>query len=323
MLVSVIIPNYNGSRFLRDCLDSLSRQSFKNFEVIVIDNASTDNSCYLLEQYYPNIKLYSMDENKGFSEAVNRGIELSCGKLIALLNNDTKVEDNWLRNLVNCIDSNDKIFSCCSKMIRYHEKNKIDDTGDKYTILGWAYKRGDGANINKYIKNSDIFSSCAGAAIYRRDILDKIGGFDDSFFAYMEDVDISYRAKIYGYKNVYCSDAVVYHVGSATSGSRHNAFKVRLAARNNIYLIIKNMPILQLAINAPLIILGGFIKYLFFLRKGLGSEYIKGIIEAIRSIGKIKRVQYTSKHLINYVKIEVEMIVNTFKMIYYAIYNKW
>ena len=131
-------------------------------------------------------------------------------------------------------------------MIRYSERDKIDDAGDEYTILGWAYKRGDGATVNKYNKSERVFSSCAGAAIYRRKLFEEIGYFDEAFFAYMEDVDISYRANIHGYKNIYCRDALVYHIGSATSGSKYNNFKVRLAARNNIYVILKNMPFFQL-----------------------------------------------------------------------------
>lgn len=323
MNISIVIPNYNGEKYLKVCLDSLSRQTFNSFEIIIVDNASADNSCKLIEKEYPYIKMIKLNENTGFSKAVNIGIRASSGEYVVLLNNDTGVDNKWLENLVKCVGEDKKIFSCCSKMIRYHEKEKIDDVGDQYTILGWAYKRGDGTSIKKYSKDSNIFSSCAGAAIYRKDILEKIGGFDDSFFAYMEDVDISYRAKIYGYKNVYCSNAIVYHIGSATSGSRHNEFKVRLAARNNMYLILKNMPLLQLAINFPFIFLGCFIKYLFFMKKGLGNTYLKGIIEGIKTKDKIKRTPYTRKHLINYVKIEIELIINTIKMIYYRIYDRW
>lgn len=268
------------------------QQTFKDFEIVVVDNASKDGSLKFIKKNYPNAKLVSLNKNYGFSKAVNEGIKTSYSDYIVLLNNDTEVERNWLKNLVYCIESDKGIFSCCSKMIRYHEKEKIDDAGDEYTILGWAFKRGDGANVKKYSKNKSVFSSCAGAAIYRRKIFDEIGFFDENFFAYLEDVDISYRAKIYGYKNIYCSDACVYHIGSATSGSRHNEFKVKMAARNNIYLLLKNMPLIQLIVNSPFILLGILIKYLYFCRKGLGKVYLEGLVEAINNRNTIEKVKF-------------------------------
>ena len=173
-----------------------------------------------------------------------------------MLNNDTVAKENWLEELVKCIQKDKKVFSVCSKMIMYNETDIIDDAGDEYNLLGWTLKRGDGQPISSYNKIEEVFSSCAGAAIYRRSILDEIGYFDEHFFAYMEDVDISYRAKIHGYKNIYCANAQIYHIGSATSGSKYNPFKVKLAARNNVYVPYKNMPILQILINLPFLALG-------------------------------------------------------------------
>jgi len=317
MKVSVIIPNYNGAKYIRVCLDSLSKQTFAAFDIIVVDNGSTDDSCDVLEKEYCNVKLIKLDRNYGFSKAVNKGIKDCNSEFIVLLNNDVEVEPDWLLNLVNCIEKDENIFSCSSKMIRYYDRSKIDDAGDEYCILGWAYKRGDGQDILKYMQNDEVFSSCAGAAIYRKEVLDEIGYFDENFFAYMEDVDISFRAKIHGYKNIYCSDAVVYHIGSATSGSKYNSFKAKLAARNNVYVVYKNMPIFQMILNSPFIILGFTIKYIFFSKLGLGKEYREGIKEALSDLGKIDKVKYSNKNLLNYVKIEVEMIVNTIKYFCY------
>lgn len=316
MKVSVVIPNYNGEKYLKDCLDSLFRQTFRAFEIIIVDNDSKDNSLQLILKNYNNIKLLRLLANYGFSKAVNEGIKAAKGEYIVLLNNDTVVDNHWLENLVKCIERDKKIFSCCSKMVRYSKRRTIDDAGDGYNIFGWAYKRGDGVSVNKYCKSQSVFSSCAGAAIYRKDILDKIGYFDEDFFAYMEDVDISFRAKIHGYRNVYCSDAIVYHVGSATSGSKYNSFKVKLAARNNIYVIYKNMPFLMFIINLPFLLLGFIIKGLFFAVKGFGKEYMSGIYEGINGISKIKKIKFQRKHFINYVKIEWEMILNTFRYVF-------
>lgn len=306
--ISIVIPNYNGLKYLKDCIDSLSMQSFKYFEIIIVDNNSIDGSCEFILENYPKVKLISLDKNYGFSRAVNEGIKVSTGEYVVLLNNDTKVDEYWLENLVKCIEKNNKVFSCCSKMIRYNERNKIDDAGDKYTILGWAFKRGDGSSVDKYCKDAVVFSSCGGAAIYRKKVFDEIGYFDENFFAYLEDMDIGYRANIYGYKNIYCSDALVFHIGSATSGSRHNAFKVKLAARNNIYLMYKNMPMLQLIINLPFLIIGHLIKYLYFVKKGLGKAYREGIIEAFKTLKQINKVKYRNKNFFNYLIIEMKLL---------------
>lgn len=319
MKISIIIPNYNGEKYIKDCLDSLSKQSFTDFEIIIVDNASTDNSLNIIEENYPNIKLIKMHKNYGFSIAVNRGIKESRGEYVVLLNNDTVVFEHWLYNLIDTIEKDSKIFSVSSKMIRYGEKDKIDDAGDEYCLLAWAYKRGDGALVEKYSKDSEVFSSCAGAAIYRKKIFEEIGYFDENFFAYMEDVDISYRAKVYGYKNIYSSKAKVYHIGSATTGSKYNNFKVKLAARNNIYVVYKNMPLIQLIINIPFIFLGFLIKYIFFSIKGFEKEYREGIKEAFKNLKHINKTKFYYKNVINYVKIEGIMVLNTLKYFIYKL----
>ncbi|MBX4258436.1 glycosyltransferase family 2 protein [Clostridium estertheticum] len=314
--VSIIIPNYNGLRYIKGCLDSLAKQLFQSFEIIIVDNASQDGSREYISENYPQIKLISLNQNYGFSKAVNEGIKASNCEYVVLLNNDTEVEKYWLKNLANCIEKDKKIFSCCSKMVQFLHRDKIDDVGDEYTILGWAYKRGDGAILNRYTKSERVFSSCAGAAIYRRNLFEEIGYFDEDFFAYMEDVDISYRANVQGYKNVYCSNAVVYHIGSATSGSKYNSFKVRLAARNNIYVFLKNMPFFQLLINSPFLFIGWVIKYLFFYKKGFSKEFLEGSKEAFNSLEKIGKVKYKNKNLKNYFVIEIVLIGNTFKYLF-------
>jgi GT2 family glycosyltransferase len=316
MKVSIVIPNYNGVKYLKICLDSLSKQTFKDFETIIVDNNSIDESLKFIKLNYPDIKLIELKENYGFSKAVNEGIKISETDYVVLLNNDTEATVDWLENLVNCIECDDMAFSCCSKMLQYIDREKIDDAGDEYNILGWAYKRGDNFTIDKFTENAEVFSSCAGAAIYRRNILKKIGYFDENFFAYMEDVDISYRAKVYGYKNLYCHSAEIFHIGSATSGSKYNSFKVRLAARNNVYVLIKNMPLLQLIINSPFIIIGFLVKFVFFSKKGFSKEFKEGFIEAFKTRNELKKIKYNHRFLFNYFKIEYLLIINTFKYIW-------
>lgn len=312
MKVSVVIPNYNGERYLKTCLDALSRQTFHSYETIVVDNGSNDGSCKVVENSYPSVKLLRLPNNYGFSRAVNEGIKRASGEYVVLLNNDTEVTEEWLSNLIGCIERNRNLFSCSSKMIRYHDREIIDDAGDEYTILGWAYKRGDGEQASKYSLNNEVFSSCAGAAIYRKEIFNEIGYFDERFFAYLEDVDICYRAKAYGYENMYCSNAIVYHVGSATSGgSKYNSFKVKLSARNSVYVVYKNMPILQLLLNLPFILLGHAIKLVFFYSKGFGKNYLQGVLEGITTLSNIDKIKCNHRNYTSYLKIEKELIRNT------------
>ncbi|OON97605.1 MAG: glycosyl transferase family 2 [Epulopiscium sp. Nele67-Bin005] len=316
-MVSIVIPNYNGSSLLKKCLvriEKLYASSNFVYEIIVVDNGSVDDD-YSWISRFSYATFVKLDKNYGFSRAVNEGIYLSKMKYVLLLNNDTIICKNFLENLVYAIEKDKKIFSVSSKMVQYHNPNLIDDAGDEYNILGWTLKVGDGENISKYKKERKVFSTCAGAGLYRKSVFKKIGYFDENFFAYMEDVDISYRAKIYGYYNVYCPTAKVYHYGSATSGSRYNEFKVRLAAQNNILVPYKNMTSIQLILNSPFLILGFLVKYIFFRKKGFGEYYLTGIKDGFAKMPDVKKVKYQKSHNKNYINIQLELYKNTIKFI--------
>ncbi|PKL66238.1 MAG: glycosyltransferase family 2 protein [Methanobacteriales archaeon HGW-Methanobacteriales-1] len=313
--VSVIIPNYNGIEFLETCFKSINIQ--KNIkEVIVVDNGSHDRSIEFIKSNYPQFILIKNKTNLGFAKAINQGIAAASGEYVFLLNNDMELEKNCISNLLKCIE-NDQTFSASSKMIQYYERNKIDDAGDEYSLLGWTKRVGYGKSQEKYNQKRNIFSACAGASIYKKSILDKIGYFDENFFAYMEDVDIGYRARIHGFQNIYCPEALVYHVGSGTSGSRYNEFKIKLAARNNIYVPYKNMPWPQIILNSPFLVAGYLIKYIFFHKKGQGKTYLAGIKEALSTLKKIDKVEYKNKNIKNYLKIEWLLIKNTIKFLFF------
>jgi GT2 family glycosyltransferase len=285
--------------------------------LIIVDNGSSDGSVEYINEYYPDLTLIENKENLGFAAAVNQGIKISSSDYVFLLNNDVELESDCVSNLLKCIEKDENIFAVSSKMVQYNDRNKMDDAGDEYTILGWTCKVGDGKSPDLYTSKRETFSACAGAAIYRKDILDKLKYFDENFFAYMEDVDISYRARIWGYKCVYCPEAVVYHLGSGTSGSRYNEFKIRLAARNNVYVPYKNMPWPQLALNGIFLLAGYFIKYLFFFKQGQGSTYLNGLKEGFASLGKLEKTKYENKNITNYLKIEWLLIKNTVKFIFF------
>lgn len=322
MKVTVVIPNYNGKSFLKDCMEALKNQTYKDFSVLVVDNASSDGSLELLRMDYPEAEVLSLDKNYGFSRAVNEGIAYSDTQYVLLLNNDTVVDRDFIRSLVECMDKDERIFSANPKMIQMYKPELLDDAGDLYCIAGWAFQRGVGQKSDGYNKSCRIFSSCAGASIYRREIFDEIGTFDEMHFAYLEDIDVGYRARIAGYKNVYCPEAKVFHVGSGTSGSKYNDFKVKLAARNGIYLNYKNMPFLMLAINLLPVLAGVLVKYLFFWKKGFRKAYVEGLKEGVRTCRNCRKVHFRLKNLWSYIKIEAELIVNLFVYIFEFIKRK-
>ena len=268
---------------------------------------------WLKEHEIPSIFL---ETNTGFSGAVNVGIRASKTPYVILLNNDTEPDCHYIGEMIKAIERSPKIFSVSSKMIQLYDHSKMDDAGDMYTLMGWAFQRGVGRPSGGYNHVCRVFSACAGAAIYRREVFETIGYFDEMHFAYLEDIDVGYRARIYGYDNIYCPTAVVYHVGSGTSGSRYNSFKVRLAARNNVYLNYKNMPCLQLIINAIPIAAGIFVKYSFFRKLGFGKDYLEGLKEGIRTAKKCKKVAYRPERLKNYLAIELELLAGTFLYVY-------
>ena len=317
MKISVVTPNYNGEKFLKTFFDSLNDDSECIGEIIIVDNGSSDNSLEYIKNNEFNfpVKVIENKENLGFSPAVNQGIRESEYDYVFSLNNDTEVKKGSIKALVDLITSNDNIFSVQAKMLQYDNKELIDDVGDEYNLLAWTKKTGENHNSSEFVNVKEIFSSCAGAAMYSKAIMSDIGLFDDNFFAYMEDVDLALRANINGYKNLLCPDAVVYHIGSATSGSRYNEFKVRLAARNNVWVVYKNIPIPLKIINFIFLFLGFFIKYVFFMKKGFGSIYLAGIREGLRSRNKIEKVKFNSRNTKNYFKLEYRLIINTLKFL--------
>ena len=308
--VTVIIPNYNGMKFLEPCFEALKAQTYRNFKILVVDNGSSDGSKEWLKAQ--GVDTIFLEENTGFSGAVNIGIKAADTPYVILLNNDTKADEYYVAEMVKAIERSPKIFSVSSRMIQMYHPDLMDDAGDMYCILGWAYQRGIGQSVKKYRRSRRVFSACAGAAIYRREVFEQIGYFDEMHFAYLEDLDVGYRARIYGYDTVYCPAAVVSHVGSGTSGSKYNAFKVKLAARNSVYLNYKNMPLPQLVLNAAPLALGMAVKRGFFKKIGFEKEYMEGLKEGFSTVKRCRKVPFCREHLKNYLQIEMELIAGLF-----------
>lgn len=315
MKSTIVIPNYNGIEYLENCLLSILEDTAEYpARILVIDNGSSDGSAEMAEAM-DGVEVIRMGENTGFCKAVNTGIKASDTLYVILLNNDLTVARGFVRAMEESLGSDAKAFSAGAQMRMMREPDKIDSAGDYYCALGWAYDYGKGRKASdRYLRPREIFAACGGAAIYRKSVFDEIGLFDERHFAYLEDVDIGYRARIYGYRNLYAPRAVVYHAGSGASGSKYNAFKVNLSSANNIYLIVKNMPPLQVLINLPFLVAGFVIKLFFFWRKGFGKIYLNGLMRGFRIYyregGKKKHVPFRVKHLGNYLRIQWELWIN-------------
>lgn len=305
---TIVIPNYNGIRYIENCLRSLEDEAA---HIIVVDNGSTDGSRELVQDRFPKTELICLDRNYGFCRAVNEGISRSKTTYVILLNNDTEAEAGFVKALEHSMDRSPDAFSGSAQMRNLYHPELIDDAGDYYCALGWAFACGKDRPKEGYQKGRDVFAACGGAAILRRSILKKTGLLDENHFAYLEDIDLGYRARIHGYRNIYIPEAVVYHAGSGASGSRYNKFKVDLSSRNSIYLIYKNMPAAQILLNLPLLAAGFAIKTIFFMRKGMGGDYLKGLGRGaalcVSEEGRKHKVRFRRKNICNYVKIQLEL----------------
>ncbi|SEA58538.1 Glycosyltransferase, GT2 family [Oribacterium sp. KHPX15] len=320
----IVIPNYNGLRFLDDCMKAIDAQTVDHFVTLVIDNGSGEEDTKWLKSWQEkdsvHRKLILNKENLGFSGAVNQGIRFAMEHNIEftlLLNNDTKVAPDFVEVLENRMDkdSKKKVFAISSKMVKMHDPSIMDDAGDQMTVLGWQFQRGldESSSLPRWNTESEVFSACAGAAMYRTGLFEKVGLFDENHFAYLEDIDLCYRAQLYGYKVLYCPEALVHHVGSGTSGSKYNDFKVRLSARNSLYLLYKNLPLFMVILNIFPILAGYLIKILFFTKKGFFKPYMEGIFEAFGKFKTLKRAKINEVPPMRYLTLELRLIAATFE----------
>jgi GT2 family glycosyltransferase len=252
--VVVVILNWNGKQYLEPCLHSVFSQKYQDLAVILVDNGSSDGSLDLVRTCFPQVRIIENKENRGFAAANNQAIRASASEFIATLNNDTEVEPGWLEALVQAMDTDSRIGMCASKMMLADRRDVVESAGiavDKAGI-SWGIREESTSHLDE-VKSQFVFGPCAGAALYRRSMLDDIGLFDEDFFAYLEDVDLAWRAQWADWKCVYVPEAVVYHVHSAT-GKEGSPFKNRLLGRNKIWMLCKNYPFPSWLWYAPLIL---------------------------------------------------------------------
>ena len=296
-LFEIVIPNWNGKSMLEHCLLSLRRQTYSGFRVIVVDNGSSDGSIELLENSFPEVERIQLHSNTGFSVAVNKGIESSTSPWLLLLNNDIEVAEDCLEKLRLAIEQYPQFQMFALKMMSFHQRTSIDGAGDAVLRGGVGYRLGtmeeDG---QKYQIDQETFGACAGAALYHRNVFAKVGLFDDVFFAYLEDVDLNMRTRRHGLRCMYIAGAVVYHVGSASSGSKINRITVRLSTRNNIFVLVKNYP-LQLVLQfLPAIFIYQLAWMIFCGKKGMLAPYVTGLYEAARMLPQLFKKRRALQH---------------------------
>jgi len=287
--VTVVIPNWNGKDLLGPCLESLNRQTFQDFEVIVVDNGSTDESAALLQKYFPQVKLIRLEKNYGFSAAVNVGIAASYSPYIALLNNDTEVHSSWLKELLEALEANPKAGSAASKILFSHDRSLINTAGDEWSVFGVAYQRGNNCRDDpKYNRLCFVFSACACAALYRRDVLNRVGLFDESFFAYMEDVDLGFRIQLAGYLCLYVPSATVYHKHQQTS-SRIPHLRDHWTERNKLLVLLKDMPCAAFLLTLPFTFLFTTLNFWRIIRRRQLLIYLKAISDVVGLLPRVLR----------------------------------
>ena len=237
--LSVIIPNWNGAHHLRECVESLVAQVVPTLEIIVVDNASTDNSLSLLAEY-PRVKVFPQKSNLGFTGACNIGLRAAKGDILALLNNDTTVDTAWSKAIVTAFENHPVIGIVASKMLLYDQRDTFHTAGDYITNDGLAHNRGVWQkDTGQYDHKAYIFSACGGSAIYRREMLNAVGLLDEDFFFSFEDVDLAWRACLLGWRCLYIPQAVVYHKLKASGGGTTASY---YDGRNRIYTLVKNYP---------------------------------------------------------------------------------
>lgn len=242
-ILSIIIPNWNGINLLKTCLLSLQKQTFKNFEVAVVDNGSTDNSIEYIKKNYPKVKIIQLSRNMGFASAVNIGIKKTSSRYIILLNNDTEMDKNCVKYLAAAAENHSEVGMVAAKIKNFYHRNIIDNAGDEVDIVGHSFTKGTGKKDGPAFNNPGyIFLVTGGGALFKREVFKKIGYFDDSYFFYMEDVDFSLRVQLAGFKAWYEPKAVIYHIRMATS-SKNMAMVEPICFRNMTMNIIKDYPL--------------------------------------------------------------------------------
>ncbi|MGZ5007125.1 MAG: glycosyltransferase family 2 protein [Methylobacter sp.] len=289
--VTVIIVNWNGERFLEPCLTALINQTVKPHEIILVDNGSSDGSVEIARRF-PAVQLMQLDRNTGFAGGNNLAIQAASkeSEWIALINPDAFAEPHWLEGLLSAAARNPGFDVFGSQLLNAAEPTLLDGAGDAYHLSGLVWRIGHGMPVSATEENPhEVFSPCAAAALYRRSALDKIGGFDEDYFCYLEDVDLGFRLRLAGYRCLYVPESVAHHVGSGSTGGQHSDFSRYHGHRNLVWTFVKNMPGILFWTLLPLHLLLNLFSIVYFSMRGQSKVILTAKWDAIKGIPKMWR----------------------------------
>lgn len=290
-MISVVITNYNGRRYLPDCLSSLELQTYRDFETILVDNASTDGSVEFVEENYPEVRIVRNRENLGFAGGTNAGIRAARGEYVLTLNNDTRADSGFVEHLWKAMEIDPLVGMCAAKML--FPDGSINSTGICISRSGAAWDRGMyEPDRGQYDRPDEVFGPCAGAALYRRKMLDEVGLFDEDFFCYMEDVDLAFRARLAGWTCRYVPEAVVHHHHGGTAGVGTD-LAVYYVNRNVIWYVVKNFPSRLFVTSLPWLLGRNIAVVPYYAVKCQGRTIARSKIDAVRGIPRMIRKRST------------------------------
>lgn len=302
--VSVIVVNWNGDLFLERCLIALMTQTVKPHEIILVDNASSDGSLEIVQRF-PSMRLISCEENTGFARGNNLAIKTASAESqwVALINPDAFAEPRWLEALLVAAESNPGFDVFGSKLINATNPTVLDGAGDVYHMSGLVWRMGHGAPVSTSVENEhEVFSPCAAAAMYRRSALLEVGGFDEDYFCYVEDVDLGFRLRLAGYRCLYVPLSVAHHVGSGTTGGQRSSFSVYHGHRNLVWTYVKDMPGMLFWVFLPLHLAMNLVAMVVFTVRGQGGVMFRAKRDALMGIPLMwkKRRQVQSKRVVSW-----------------------
>ena len=287
-MVSVIIVNFNGEFMILDCMNALRKQTYNNFEIVIVDNASSDNSLKAIRQCLYRtpigvpVKIIPLVTNSGFTGGNTEGLRYAEGDYIALLNNDTEPDESWLEELVTSLMGDPRVGICASKLI-CHNSNTVDSAGDGFSTMLKGFKIGEGKSSENFDHKKTVFGACAGAALYRRKMLEQIGFFDNDFFLIHEDTDLNFRAQLSGWKVLYIPTARVYHKVRSSIGSMSD-LAVYYSLRNSELVRLKNVPFAIFIKCLPEVLLGLISEFIYFV---LRHRRLKLFVKAKKDVIKM------------------------------------
>ncbi|NPU85304.1 MAG: glycosyltransferase family 2 protein [Syntrophaceae bacterium] len=287
--ITVIIVNWNGGKLLAECLRGLDAQTVRPDRILLADNGSSDGSLDLVREFR-NVTVLEMHENLGFAAANNRALAACDTEFVAFLNPDAFPASDWLEQLLAAADARPDVASFGSRQMRHGTPGVLDGIGDVYHMSGlaWRDRYGERQQPGDLVAR-EIFSPCAAAAMYRRQALVAIGGFEEDFFCYLEDVDLGFRLRLAGHKAMYVPDAVVHHVGSAATGGQNSNFAVYHGFRNQVWTFVKNMPGALFWLLLPLHIVLNLASIAVFTMGGQGKVILKAKWDALLGVPRMWR----------------------------------